>query len=184
MDYSPWSEREIWPFFESSQYLQNQYRPRPPKLVCMHNWHQLLTSMNFLKPIPIRLNFLMTMDYSPWSEREIWPFLRVVNISETGDIATPTKIGMTCITDINSLLAWHFLSQFWTIKFFDPHGLYIAHGSEREIWPFLEVVISLKPDIATPTKIGMTCITDINVLLAWNFLSQFQSIKFFDDHGL
>ena len=25
-----------------------------------------------------RLNFLMTMDYSPWSEREIWPFLRVL----------------------------------------------------------------------------------------------------------
>ena len=25
-----------------------------------------------------RLNFLMTMDYSPWVEREIWPFLKVV----------------------------------------------------------------------------------------------------------
>ena len=24
-----------------------------------------------------RLNFLMTMDYSPWSEREIWLFLKV-----------------------------------------------------------------------------------------------------------
>ena len=24
-----------------------------------------------------RLNFLMTMDYSPWVEREIWPFLKV-----------------------------------------------------------------------------------------------------------
>ena len=40
----------------------------------------------------------MTMDYSPWSEREIWPFLRVAifessNISETIK-ATPNKIGV------------------------------------------------------------------------------------------
>ena len=52
----------------------------------------------------------MTMDYSPWSEREIWPFLNLVaffdiswseretvfeggNISETR-MAPPTKIGV------------------------------------------------------------------------------------------
>ena len=49
----------------------------------------------------------MTMDYSPWSEREIWPFLKVAispkpgnlavfessNISKTGK-GTPTKIGV------------------------------------------------------------------------------------------
>ena len=35
----------------------------------------------------------MTMDYSPWSEREIWPFLRGNIISETGE-AMPTKIGV------------------------------------------------------------------------------------------
>ena len=34
----------------------------------------------------------MTMDYSPWSEREIWPFLKVA-ISETR-MAMPTKIGV------------------------------------------------------------------------------------------
>ena len=40
------------------------------------------------------------MDYSPCSEREIWPFLRVADtnpylhgISETGEV-TPTKIGV------------------------------------------------------------------------------------------
>ena len=33
------------------------------------------------------------MDYSPWVEREIWPFLEGSNISETGEI-TPTKIGV------------------------------------------------------------------------------------------
>ena len=35
----------------------------------------------------------MTMDYSPWVEREIWPFLKGSNISETGE-TTPTKIGV------------------------------------------------------------------------------------------
>ena len=31
--------------------------------------------------------------YSPWSEREIWPFLKSSNISETR-MATPIKIGV------------------------------------------------------------------------------------------
>ena len=31
----------------------------------------------FFEPNSERLNFLMTMDYSPWSERENWPFLKV-----------------------------------------------------------------------------------------------------------
>ena len=35
----------------------------------------------------------MTMDYSPWSEREIWPFLRVAVSPKLGK-ATPTKIGV------------------------------------------------------------------------------------------
>ena len=35
----------------------------------------------------------MIMDYSPWVEREIWPFLKGSNISETGEV-TPTKIGV------------------------------------------------------------------------------------------
>ena len=33
----------------------------------------------------------MTMDYSPWSEREIWPFLKASHISEIKE-ATPTVI--------------------------------------------------------------------------------------------
>ena len=32
------------------------------------------------------------MDYSPWSERAIWPFLKVGKISKTGE-TTPTKLG-------------------------------------------------------------------------------------------
>ena len=35
----------------------------------------------------------MTMDYSPWVERENWPFLKGSNMSETGEV-TPTKIGV------------------------------------------------------------------------------------------
>ena len=35
----------------------------------------------------------MTVDYSPWVERENWPFLKGSHISETGGV-TPTKTGM------------------------------------------------------------------------------------------
>ena len=44
----------------------------------------------------------MTMDYSPWSERENWPFLKGSHISETGEV-TPTKIGVNA-RDINPYL--------------------------------------------------------------------------------
>ena len=42
------------------------------------------------------------MDYSPWVEREIWPFLKGSHISETGG-ATPTKTGVNA-RDINPYL--------------------------------------------------------------------------------
>ena len=44
----------------------------------------------------------MTMDYSPWSEREIWPFLKGSHISETGE-TTPIKISVHEL-DINPYL--------------------------------------------------------------------------------
>ena len=44
----------------------------------------------------------MTMDYSPWVEREIWPFLKVEISNETGE-TTPTKIGVHEL-DINPYL--------------------------------------------------------------------------------
>ena len=50
----------------------------------------------------MQLNFLVTMDYSPWSEREIWLFSKSSNISKTGE-ATPTKIGVHAF-DINPYL--------------------------------------------------------------------------------
>ena len=41
----------------------------------------------------------MTMDYSPWVEREIWPLLKGSYISETGE-AMPTKNGMHGLADL------------------------------------------------------------------------------------
>ena len=43
-----------------------------------------------------QLNFLTTMDNSPWSEREIWPFLKASKISENG-MAMSTKISLHAI---------------------------------------------------------------------------------------
>ena len=42
-----------------------------PKLVSMH-FTPTSTCMNFLR----QFYFLTPMDYSPWSEREFWPFLK------------------------------------------------------------------------------------------------------------
>ena len=64
-------------------------RSRPPKLVCMH-LTSIPTCMNFLSDSD-RLNFLMTMDYSPWSEREIWPFLKVA-VSPKPERSRPPKL--------------------------------------------------------------------------------------------
>ena len=66
--YSPWSEREIWPFLKVAISPKPEWR-HPSKLVCMHN---TLTStcMNFLSRFQM-IKFFDDMDYSPWSEREI-----------------------------------------------------------------------------------------------------------------
>ena len=58
----------------------------------------------------------MTMDYSPWSEREIWSFLKVANISETR-MATPIKVGVHA--QYIDLYCMDFLSRFQLVKFFD-----------------------------------------------------------------
>ena len=70
------------------------------------------------------------------------------------------------------------------IKYFDDHGLTMDYSpwSEREIWPFLKVAISPKPEWRHPSK--LMCMHDTLTPTCMNFLSQFQMIKFFDDHGL
>ena len=73
MDYSPWSEGEIWPFLKVA-ISPKLDKLRPPKLVCMH-LTSIPTCMNFWADSN-RLNFLMTMDYLTVFESS--------NISETG----------------------------------------------------------------------------------------------------
>ena len=128
MDYSPWVEREIWPFLRVAVSPKPK-RPRPPKLVCMtakffDPWtivHGHVTSihtcMNFLTIPP---NFLMTMDYSPWVEREIWPFLRVT-VSPKPERSRPPKLVCMHVTSISTCM--NFLGRFRSINFFDDHGL-------------------------------------------------------------
>ena len=62
----------------------------------------------------------MTMDYSPWSEREKWPFLEVA-ISPKLEGSRPPKLVHMHISSISTCM--NFLSRFRSIKFFDDHGL-------------------------------------------------------------
>ena len=116
----------------------------------------------------------MTMDYSPWSEREIWPFLRVV-VSPKPERSHPPKSVYMYVTSIPNCM--NFLSRFRVIKFFDDYG-----WSEREIWPFLRVVVSPKLQRSRPSNSVYMHVTSMPTCI--NFLSRFQAIKFFDDHGL
>ena len=61
----------------------------------------------------------MTMDYSPWVEREKWPFLKVA-ISPKPERSRPTKLVCVYVTSIPTCM--NFLSRFQAIKFFDDHG--------------------------------------------------------------
>ena len=61
------------------------------------------------------------------------------------------------------------------IKFFDDHGL-----QSREIWPFLKVAISPKPEWQHPSK--LMCMLNTLTSTCMNILSRFQMMKFFDDH--
>ena len=62
----------------------------------------------------------MTMDYSPWSEREIWLFLKV-EVSPKPERSHPPKLVCIHLTSIYNCL--NFLSQFRSIELFDDHGL-------------------------------------------------------------
>ena len=63
----------------------------------------------------------MTMDYySPWSEREIWLFLRIA-ISPKQKKLRPPKLVHMHNSSIHNCM--NFLGRFRSIKFFDDHGL-------------------------------------------------------------
>ena len=118
MDYSPWLEREIWPFLRVAVSSKAE-RAHPPKLVHMH-YSSILTCINFLS----RFRSIKFFDdhglYSPWSEREIWPFLRVA-VSPKAERPRPPKLVHMHYSSI--LTCINFLSRFRLIKFFDDHGL-------------------------------------------------------------
>ena len=52
----------------------------------------------------------------------------------------------------------------------------------REIWSFLRVAVSPKPEGTRQQKLVHMNLTSIPTCM--NFLSRFRLIKFFDDHGL
>ena len=91
----------------------------------------------------------MTMDYSPWSEREVWPFLRIA-VSPKQENPYPPKL--VCIHVTSTYTCKNFLSRLQSIKFFDDHGLY-SPWLEGEIWPFLKVPISLKQESPCPSNL-------------------------------
>ena len=63
----------------------------------------------FFESIPNRLNFFMTMDYSPWVEREIWPFLRVAVSPKT---KRPHPPKLVCMNLTSILTCMNFLRRF------------------------------------------------------------------------
>ena len=100
------------------------------------------------------------------------------SISETGKV-TPPKLVCMHVTSISTCM--NFLGRFRSINFFDDHGLY-SPWVEREIWPFLRVTVSPKPERSRPPK--LVCMHVTSIFTCMNFLGRFRSIKFFDDHGL
>ena len=90
------------------------------------------------------------------TEREICPFLKVAISPKPEKLHQPKLVCMH-LTSIPTCI--NFLSQFRSIAFFDDHGLY-SPWLEREIWLFLKVAISLKPEWPCPPKLvcmHLTC---------------------------
>ena len=112
MDYSPWLEREIWPF------LKVAISPKPekttPTKIGAHV--QLINPYmpEFFEPDSDRLKFLMTMDYIVHGQSMVGKGNLAVfessNISETGEV-TPTKIG-AYVCNLTSIPYMH--------EFFEP----------------------------------------------------------------
>ena len=74
----------------------------------------------FFGRISDQLNFLTTMDYSPWVEGEIWSFLKVA-VSPKSERPQPPKLVCMQVTSIPTCM--NFLGGLRSIKFFDDHGL-------------------------------------------------------------
>ena len=92
----------------------------------------------------------MTMDYSPWVEREIWLFLRVA-VSPKPERSRPPKLVYMYV--ISTPTCMIFLNRFRSIKFFDDHGL-LSMGRKGNLAVFESCGISETGE-TTPTKIGV-----------------------------
>ena len=92
----------------------------------------------------------MTMDYSPWVEREIWPFLKVA-VSPKLERSRPPKLVYMNLTSIPTCM--NFLSRFRSIKIFDDHGLY-PMGRKGKLAIFESSNIS-ETEGVTPIKIDV-----------------------------
>ena len=120
-------------------------------------------------------NFFTTMNCSPWVQKGNLAKIESSNISKTREV-TPTKIGVhafgiqlylhkfsepilfdsifslpqnwcTCITHL-PLLAWIFWADSYRLNFL----MTMDYIYSREIWPFLKVVVSSKPERSCPPK--------------------------------
>ena len=97
MDYSPWPEREIWPFLKTTKRRKifKTGEARSTK-IGVHALHIHPYLHEFFEPILLIFYILKPMDYSPWPEREIgrfWKQPKRSKIFETGE-ARSTKIGI------------------------------------------------------------------------------------------
>ena len=91
----------------------------------------------------------MTMDYSPWSEREIWPFLRVA-VSPKPERPCPPKLMYMYVTSTHTCM--NFLSRFRLIKFFDDHGLCMVGKGNLAVFEGCGIS---ETGETTPTKINV-----------------------------
>ena len=99
------------------------------------------------------------MDYSPWSEREIWPNLKLI-LSSKPERPRPPKLVRMHLASTPTCI--NFLSRFQAIKFFDDHGLQ-SMVRKRNLAKFEANIISETGE-AIPTKIGVHAF-DINPYL-------------------
>ena len=155
--------------------------PLKPERSCPLNWCTCITHQSLLSWIfwanYIQLNFLTTMDYSPWSERKFGLFLKYQYLRNWRGHAHQNWC--TCLTH-QCLLSWIFWADSIWLNFLTTMDY--SPFSEREIWPFLKVPISPILEKSCPPKLVYMYYTSIPTFM--NFLSRFHSIKFFDDHGL
>ena len=147
MDYSPWVGKGNLAVFEGSSIseIQRSHPICPPKLVYSHAfgrfWHQperphppkYLHAWIFWADSD-RLNFLMTMDYSPWVEREIWSFLKVAVSPKPKRPHPPKLVWHECW--YQSPTCMNFLTHYSDRLNFLMTMDYIVHGSKGKFGRF------------------------------------------------